>query len=271
MRLPLSSGLLAFCLGTLQASPIALTPGSLLVQQASINPIGTGTIVDYTKSGTAAATSATSGFFDLPENLTVLGGNLFVGDGSGRVNRMNLSTGAVASSFSVGAVGLNGLGTYNGNLLTLNFSSTAISVYSVAGVLLQSIALASHPPSLDWNGIASDGTTFYLADSPSGRLYEYATNGALLGFLQTGAVGGLAGVSYDPANNSLWIANSSANRVEELSISGAVLSQFSTGAFRPSAGIAVVPLGVPEPSYRELLAMALALLVVLKNRSAARL
>jgi len=84
----------------------------------------------------------------------------------------------------------------------LNFSSTAIRVYSVAGVLLQSIALASHPSSLDWNGIASDGTTFYLADFPSGRLYEYATTGALLGFLQTDAVGGLTEVSYDSANNS---------------------------------------------------------------------
>jgi hypothetical protein len=247
-----------------------LTPGSLLVQQASINPIGTGIIVDYTKSGTASATSATSGFFDLPENLTVLGGNLFVSDGSGRVNRMNLATGAVTSSFSVGAVGLNGLGTYNGNLLTLNFSSTAISVYSVAGVLLQSIALASHPSSLDWNGIASDGTAFYLADSPSGRLYEYATTGAFLGFLQTDAVGGLAGVSYDSANNSLWIANSSANRVEDLSINGAILSQFSTGTFRPGSGIAVVPVNVPEPGCWELLAVALAFSFVLKTRSAVR-
>jgi hypothetical protein len=222
-------------------------------------PVGTGTIAEATKSGLTSQTLAISGLNDLPENLTVLNGNLYVSDGSGAVSRIDLATGTALSSFNIGAVGLNGLGSLNGNLLTLTFESTAVGVYSTSGVLQQSINLASTPATpLGWNGIASNGTTLYLADYSSGRLYEYSTTGASLGFIQTNAVNGLSGVSYDSFNNSFWIADSANNEVEDLSASGVLLSEFSTGALYPGSGVAVIPVSAPEPNCQALLAIAFA-------------
>jgi hypothetical protein len=261
MRFALLFGLLMSCFGTLDASPFTLTPGSLLVMQA-LFPVGTGTIAEDTKSGTTSQTLAISGFNDLPENLTVLNGSLYVSDGSGAVNRIDLATGTAVSSFNIGAFGLNGLGSLNGNLLTLTFDSTAVGVYSTSGVLQQSITLASTPASLDWNGIASNGRTLYLADYNSGRLYEYSTTGASLGFIQTNAVKGLSGVSYDSSNNSLWIANSADSEIEDLSASGVLLSEFSTGALFPGSGVAVIPVSAPEPDGQAFLAIAFAFVAV---------
>jgi hypothetical protein len=265
MRFALLFGLFITCFGMLEASPFTLTPGSLLVMQATL-PVRTGVIAEDTKAGLTSQTLAISGFNDLPENLTVLNGSLYVSDGSGAVNRIGLATGTAVSSFNIGAVGLNGLGSLNGNLLTLTFASTAVGVYSTSGVLQQSIGLASTPASLDWNGIASNGTTLYLADYTSGRLYEYSTTGASLGFIQTNAVSGLSGVSFDSSNNSFWIADSADSEIEDLSASGVLLSEFSTGALYPGSGVAVIPVSAPEPNGQAFLAITLAFAAVCQTK-----
>lgn len=128
-----------------------------------------GNLREYSKTGDLLGTAQISGTNDIPESLTVLNGMLFVSDGSGTVSRVDLSTGRVNPVFNTGTVGLNGLGTFNRNLLTLNFSAHAVGVYSITGILQQTILLASTPTS-DWNGITSDGTTLYLADYASGRI-----------------------------------------------------------------------------------------------------
>ena len=51
-----------------------------------------------------------TGTNDLPESLAVLNGQLFVSDGSGGVNLINLSSGVVASRSTTPGVGLTGLG-----------------------------------------------------------------------------------------------------------------------------------------------------------------
>jgi hypothetical protein len=217
----------------------------------------TSNIEVLSKSGTLSSSVQVSGTSDLEENLTVLNGNLYVSDGAGKVNLINLSTGSVSSSFQAAPFGLNGIGSLNGNLLTLAFNSTAVSVYSTSGTLLQTIALSSLPASLAWNGIASDGTTLYLADSVNGQIYRYSPTGTLLGYFTTAAVGGLTGVSFDSSNDSLWITDTVTNQVFDLTTTGTQLSQFSLGSFRPGSGIAVVPgastTSTPEPGYHGLL------------------
>jgi DNA-binding beta-propeller fold protein YncE len=237
-----------------------------LVQQLAFPPAGT--IAQFTTAGKEVGTLATAGFGDIPESMTVLNGQLFVGDGAGRVNRIDLSTGNVASYFTTASFGLDSLGNYNGNLLTLEgagtTSSSTVSVYSTAGALLQSITLASIPASNNWNGITSDGTTIYIADYASGRIYKYSSTGSLLGFIDTKLSSGLTGVSFDSSNNSLWVADSITDQAYDFSTSGVLLSQFSVG-LDPDAGIAVVPSSEPEPATGMLFLFALTLLSVWKG------
>jgi hypothetical protein len=129
-------------MGLLQAGSLSLTPGSILVQQLAFPPAGT--IEQYTRSGNSVGSFSFTGTGDIPESLTVLNGQLFVGDGAGRVNTIDLSTGTVSSYFSTPSVGLDSLGNYNGNLLTLEGVGAVpntVNVYSTGGVLLQSINL----------------------------------------------------------------------------------------------------------------------------------
>lgn len=246
-------------LGVLHADSINLTPGSLLVASPT-QAITTADTINYTKTGSILSTGQITGTGDLAESLTVLDGNLFVSDGAGRVNQINLASGAVSSYFSTGMVGLEGLGSLNGNLLTLSFSSTAVRVYSTSGLLQTSINLGSLPSSFDWTGLASDGSVLYLSDYLSGHIYEYSTAGVQLGYLETGITNGLVGLSFDASNHSLWITNSlfgGPSQVIDLSTAGVQLSAFSTGSFYPFGGIAVVPGGnVPEPASSGLLFIA---------------
>ena len=246
-------------IGLLQAGSISLTPGSILVQQLAFPPAGT--IEQYTRSGNSVGSFSFTGTGDIPESLTVLNGQLFVGDGAGRVNTIDLSTGTVSSYFSTTSFGLDSLGNYNGNLLTLEGVGAVpntVNVYSTGGVLLQSITLSSVPSNAQWNGITSNGT-LYIADYASGRVYEYSASGAALGFIDTKLGSGLTGVSYDSLNTSLWVADSNTDRAYDFSTSGVLMGQFGTSV-DPDAGIAVVPsVSSPEPAPGTFLFAATAL------------
>lgn len=263
MRLAPRSLLLVLGFGVLHAGPINLTPGSLLVASASpASPITTADTITYTKTGSILSTGQITGTGDIAESITVLNGDLFVGDDAGDVNRINLASGAVSSYFSTGMVGLEGLASLNGHLLTLGFMSTAVDVYSTTGLLQKSINLTSVPSSFSWTGLASDGSVLYLADYTSGRIYEYSMTGVQLGYIQTGLANGLIGLSYDASNNSLWVANASFSgprEVVDLSTTGIQLSEFSTGSFDPYSGIAVVPGAIPEPASAGLVCIAMLL------------
>ncbi|HLH02869.1 MAG TPA: hypothetical protein VKX25_08865 [Bryobacteraceae bacterium] len=247
-------------MGVLQAGPIDLAPGSLLLSQPTI-AITTANTITYSQSGKILSTGQITGTGDLAEAMTVLSGQLYVSDGSGAINRIDLSSGAVSSSFSTGMIGLDGLGSLGTNLIAVDFQSTAIAVYTPGGQFLNSITLASVPSGLlDWTGLASDGSLFYIGDYGSGRIYRYDMTGRLVGYIDTGLTNSLLSLSYDAANKSLWVTSGAA--VLDYSLNGTVLSQFATGSFRGSS-IAVVPgSSVPEPDSRAVVAIVLAIAVL---------
>jgi hypothetical protein len=250
---------LSLLAGLLQADSLPLTPGSILLGHPGFP---TGTVSEVTTTGSPIATLALPVLGDIPESLTVLNGQLFVGDGSGEVSRINPVTGSVLASFQTPNIALTSLGDYNGNLIALPSISVVgptpktVYVYSTAGSLLQSITLQTSPSNVAWNGLTSDGTNLYLADYTSGNIFEYSTAGALLASIQTNIGAGLTGVSYDASNNSLWVSNGITHMAYDLSTSGSLLSDFATGS--NFEGIAVVPgIATPEPNSFALIGLTL--------------
>lgn len=243
----------ACSLGLAWAEPITLTTGSLLVLQTGFP---SGAIQQYGRTGTAGPTLALPVLGDIPESITVLDGQVYVGDGSGRVSLINPTTGAATTVFNTPNVALTSLGNYHGDLLALNEfgfppnfpPSNTINVYSTTGLLLKSIILQSVPSGVEWNGITSDGSTIYIADfSMSGRIYKYSSTGVALGFIDTGLGSGLSGVSYDASNNSLWLSDLNTDTVYDYTTGGVLLSDFTTDI--SPASVAVIPESstVPEP------------------------
>jgi hypothetical protein len=268
MRLTQISVLLIFAVGALHAAPISLIPGSIIVEQPG-QPFTTSNLQAYSNGGSLLGTGQVSGANQIVHGLAVLNGNLFLGDGAGDIDHVDLSSGTVTSFFATGSA-VGGLGTLNGNLLTFNPfspSGAAFNVYSTSGTLLQSIALGTIP-SFTLGPVASDGTSIYLADEFSGLIYKYSMAGALLGSFDTqtgtGFNAGLNGLAYSAANNSLWISDDKTNQLIDLSTSGTHLSAFSTGSFDPS-NLAVDFTSAPEPRYTIVLFIALALAIPARN------
>lgn len=260
--------LITLTVAVLRADPIDLISGSLLVASPT-GAITTANTITYSKSGSILSQGQITGTGDLSEGLTVLGGNLYDSDGAGRVNRIDLSSGAVSSYFSTGMVGLEGLAALDGDLAALSFLSTSIDVYSPDGVLQRSVALASVPASFSWSGLATDGAIFYLDDATSGRIYEYSMTGVPLGSFASGVSNTLIGIAYDSSNRSLWVVDSSFNgpsRIIDLSTTGIELSQFSTGSFDPYGGIAVIPANVPEPEGFSFVLLPVILALAVRSR-----
>ena len=99
------------------AASINPTPDSLLVLQAGFP---SGAIQQYSRTGTAGPVLALPVLGDIPESITVLKGQIFVGDASGRVSRIAPATGAATTVFNTPNVALTSLGNYRGTLLALN-------------------------------------------------------------------------------------------------------------------------------------------------------
>ncbi len=253
-----------------QAGSIDLTVRSILVGQIGFPNMNT--VEQFTIGGTHT-NSLSMAFSGLAESLTVLGNHLFVGDSSGIVRLIDAASGNVVSSFNAGTVGLDGLGTYQSNILALPFSSTSVFVYSSSGVLQATIALARLPP-VDWNGVASDGTSLFVADSGTGLIIRYSIGGAQLGSFDPG-IGGLSGVAYDASTDSLWVANgfatASTRGVYQFSKTGTPMSFFLTPGVAPNAGIAVTsgPASQTPTAVSALSTWAAVLLGILLAASAA--
>ncbi len=239
------------------ASPIATSPGSVLLLYTGFP---SGSIQQYTRTGTAGPTLALSVLRDIPESLTILNGQLYVGDGSGSVNLINTSSGAGTPVFSTSNVGLIGLGTYSGTLLAVNDTLNVIDQYSPTGAFLRSITLSSIPSGAGWSGLTSDNSTIYLGDYNLGRVYEYSSAGTLLGSFDTHLGAGLTAGSYDFSNSSMWVTDTNTDRAYDITTAGMTLSSFAA-AGRPF-GVTIVPPSVtPEPSFGGLFLVGLALSV----------
>lgn len=256
-RISLLVGVLAAVISA-RATPVSTDPGSVLVLYTGFP---TGSVQQYTRGGTAGPILGLSVLGDIPESLTVLNGQLYVGDGSGRVNLVSTVSGAGTPIFSTSNVGLVGLGDYQGNLLAVNNTPNKIYQYSTAGVALSTITLGSVPSGVNWSGITSDNSTIFLGAYNSGSIYEYSVTGSLLGSFDTHLGMGLVAGSYDFSNGSIWVTDANTGTVYDLTTSGVVLSSFATPG--RSFGVAVVgPLsGTPEPSCGALVLCATAMTV----------
>lgn len=76
----------------------------------------------------------------------------------------------------------------------------------------------------------TDGTHNYLVDGANSNVYQTArdyTNPVLL-FTSSGVN---MGITYDPANHSLWISGWDNTMVTDYSMNGTVISSFSTGKY----------------------------------------
>ncbi len=231
------------CVSSGQAGVIDLTAPSILVGQIGFP--SSNAVYQFSINGTHT-NSLLLGFSGLLESLTVLNNELFVSDSSGNIRQIDPGSGNVLSIFGSGIIGLNGLGTYQSNVLALGFSSTAVSVYSSSGILQTTISLTTLPTGFDWDGVTSDGTSLFLADDGTDRIYQYSIGGTLLGSFNPGILG-LSGIAYDVLTNSLWVDSSSTPGVYEFSKTGTLLGSFLTPGITPDAGIAVLA-GTPEPA-----------------------
>ncbi len=242
-----------------------MTPGTIIVEHAG-QPFTTSSLQAYSSTGSLLSTGQATGANQIVNGIAVLNGSLFLGDGAGYVDNVNLVSGAVTSSFYTGSV-IGGLAALNGSLLTFNpFTSGGASfkVYSTSGSLLQTIVLGS-VPSTSLGPVTSDGTSIYLADEYTGMVYQYSLTGALLNSFNTNTGSGffgaaLSGIAYSAANNSLWISDDKTDQLIDLSTSGTLLSELSTGAFIP-ANLAVVATSAPEPGYAALFFFGLAMAI----------
>ena len=134
---------------TAYATPLTANPGTALVLYTGFP---TGTIQQYTTTGAFVSTLPLQVLNDIPESITILNGQVYVGDGAGRVNTVDLSTGTGTTLFSTPNVGLVGLGNLNGDLLAVNNTSSSILEYSTSGILRKSIGL-SVAPVIGWSGL----------------------------------------------------------------------------------------------------------------------
>lgn len=82
--------------------------------------------VSSRSTGTPISTLPLEVLNDIPESITILNGQVYVGDGSGRVNVVNPSNGAGTTLFATPNVGLVGLGDLNGSLLAVNDTPNSI-------------------------------------------------------------------------------------------------------------------------------------------------
>jgi hypothetical protein len=267
MRSVCQIALLVTFVSVVHASPITTSSGSALVLYIGYP---TGSIQQYTTTGTAGPTLALATLGDIPESVTILNGQVYVGDGSGRVNLINPSTGAGTPVFDTSNAGLSGLGSYNGTLLAVNNTPGTVYQYSTTGTFLKSITLSSAPAGLPWSGLTSDNSTIYIGDYYSGLIYEYSSAGTLLGSLNTNLGAGLTVGSYDFANASIWATDATTGEVYDFSTAGVLLSSFAAGV--EPFGVAVVPpsSGTPEPSSGALMFTGLAgsvlFMKLLRNR-----
>jgi hypothetical protein len=90
-------GLATLSMNLLHAGSLSLTPGSVLLGQIGFP---NGAVYEDTRTGTPIGDLTLPVLGDIPESLTVLNGDLFVGDGSGRVSQIDPITGNVGYSFN---------------------------------------------------------------------------------------------------------------------------------------------------------------------------
>jgi DNA-binding beta-propeller fold protein YncE len=166
---------------------------------------------------------------DYVRHVSVDGNNdIWVGGNFGPSNRFNLienETGAILSSFDVGAGGYGGLVDNNGVLWSANRGPGPLTVlrYDTKQTLDTADDTWSFLDAGNAYGLAADsGGNVWNAQYDWDQVRKFSPLGALIGAYATGGGGGDRGVAVTTIDDNVWVANSSWNTVTRLSNAGEV-------------------------------------------------
>lgn len=220
----------------------------------------TATIVEYDFNGNVQETLTVTGMQDTGIGLAVIGNDVFVGDVSGFVYQVNLTTGAVFNSFQ--STANEGLGDDGTNLLALNYTTGNVERFTTAGGSLGSVPVAT-----GGTGIDGDATGFWVGMyGGSGDALRYDNSGNLLTTVTTGlSSSAVSALGWDAGNGALWLATGFGDdQIRAFDVNGNLLANFASGEDWIN-GLDVVANPIPEPTTMALLGIG-GLLVARKRR-----
>jgi hypothetical protein len=225
---------------------IAYSGGELYVAEDS----GSDSIGRFSATASNSGTNTFVSLTSAATSIAVSGGDLYVGTASGKVYEYTLGGALVGTgplvTVASGDVNL----AISGNTLFVgdNGGSGSIGAYNATtGAALGAFSAAA-PGDGNVRGLAVIGSTLYLADPTSGKVFEYATTGtgqtAATSFTSSGAM------SLSAFNGNLYVGNltSSASALESLneySATGTSEGAVITGLPGETYGSFVA---VPEPA-----------------------
>lgn len=231
---------------TAGAQAFTITPGTLIGVDAS-----TGQLVEYTPAGVINETLNMVGGFSTPVGVEIIGGTLYMMGVGGDVHSVDLMTGATTSLFN--ALGNEGLGGRNGNLLALNYSTGTVREFSVAGALLNTFGVPG-----GGTGIDGYGAGFAVASYGDAQVRTYDAVGALLGAFATGLnAAEISGMGVDDADGSYWVSSGfGRDQIHHYSSGGVLLGSFAANSPWIN-GLDVIPDAqqVPAPTPLTLLGL----------------
>lgn len=174
--------------------------------------------------------------FAFAETPAVINANFGVGE-------LDLTFGT--STLFEGTPGL-AAGTAVGNeVWALLREANTVAVYRGDRTFERAIQLDEAKP-LRAAGLASDGTTLFIASQADGAIHLFDLKGKRTGKLESkAAAGSLAGLAYDAASKSLWLAVRGATaELRQFDLTGKLLASV------PTSGLDIVALQVTPANYK---------------------
>ena len=221
----------AVCAGlSLAAMPRAFA------QNLYINDFDNSQVLEYTQSGTLAATFSSGGLYVNPDGLAFSGSSLYVSaqnasTGDGGIYRYDLNAFAAPTLFAADPGGvLSGLVFGGGNLYAADSQNSKIVVFnSQTGAQTGSFGSGTLVSPV---GLAYQSNSLYVSDAGSSSVQKYDSAGASQGTFVSAGSGGLSlpgTLAFDSAGNLLVASGQGTSN-------GFVARYDGNGAPNPSAG-----------------------------------